>query len=559
MTEELRDIILGPKTKKRFTLATAFTWALVLILLLFILLSSLAYNRLLGFESIMSQVADAKLPKVVLAGRLLGQANKLDGLARMLSRSTSKASRRIAEQAIANQIAEIRALSSEQINDDYLDIQLNVIRVELAEFSSLIDRKTLVEVRLQQQQKTLSKLYDEALTLSLLNNKPDSTNADIRAWQLNFTQLLAHTKQALSQIRLQTVRQTFQTLELNLVQMQEKASSGTGIDYPRSVYFNGQLRALFDSEDGLLSLKIQQLRLAGRVIGRENFIHILINDYASLVEFSANEIEQAVLLQTKQTSLNMKKQTKWLGLIFLLAIIIVAIVVLLIQNRVVRRLVALNSIVQDKQKGEQNTLEIKGNDEISDIAHTFIEFANTIEEQRKALEHLSLSDSLTGIPNRRALDEKLLDEIQLSLRHHWPVSLLLIDVDYFKLYNDHYGHSVGDKCLQDIANTLSLVMNRTSDFVARFGGEEFVCILPDTHEQGAQKIAQKIINALADLNVAHAYSQASTHVTVSIGIATSIADKLRSPDDLIKDADIALYQAKDKGRNTYLSYGKNQA
>lgn len=554
MTDEVSNIIPRPETKKRFTLATAFTSALVLILMLFILLSSLAYYRLMDFETAISDVSDIELPKVVLSGRLFGQAGKLAASAETLSRASSKASRRIVEQDIVRQLTEIRALSSKLKSDEYLGIQLDVIRVELAEFSSLIDKKILAEEQLENLRKTLYQLYDGALEVAPQHSSTDPINADIHAWQLKFSQLVASIGNALSQDRLQAVRQMFQTLEPKLAQVQKQTASGTAKNYPRSAYFTDQLLTLFDSENGLLTLKVQQLRLAGKVLGRANFLHILISDYARLLEFSANEIDQAVLVKTKQTSLRIKKQTRLLRLIFLLTIIIIAIVVLFIQRRVMRRLVTLNLLVQDKLKGVQNKREIKGNDEISDIAHTFTVFAHTIEEQRKTLEHLSLSDSLTGIANRRAFDKKLLNEIQLSVRHQWPVSLLLIDVDFFKRYNDHYGHSSGDKCLQDIAKTISQAMKRKSDFVARFGGEEFVCVLPDTPDQGARDIAQNIMNSLTDLNVPHAYSQASSRVTVSIGIATSSADNLLSPDAFIKDADSALYQAKSKGRSTYVSY-----
>ncbi|MFT4993964.1 MAG: diguanylate cyclase (GGDEF)-like protein [Paraglaciecola sp.] len=561
MTEKMNELIFlsQPKTKQRFTLTRTFTSALVLILLLFVLLSSVAYYRILGFESVMSNVADVDLPRVVLSGRLFGHANKLAASAEMLSKASSKASRRIAKQDIAKQIATIRALSLKHQGDKYLGIQLDIISTELADFSRLIDNEILVGTRLDKLRQTLYQLHSDALTLSPLKNETDADDLDIRAWQLNFTRLVTHIDKALSQDRLQNVRQMFNTVERKLMPMQEPPFRGIGENIPKTSYFNQQLLSLLESEDGLLSLKVQQLRLAGRVIGRANFLHILINDYARLLEFSANEIDQAVMIQNQQTALSVKSLTRWLGVIFLFAIIVVAIIVILIQKKVVQRLVTLNLLVQDKLKGVQENPEIKGNDEISDMARTFIALARTIEKQRKKLEHLSLSDSLTGVANRRAFDEKLLYESQLSLRHQWPISLLLIDVDLFRLYNDHYGHSSGDKCLQGVAKTLSQVVKRNNDYVARFGGEEFVCILPDTPNEGARSIAQNIMDALADLNLPHAHNQASTRVTVSIGIATSITDKLRSPDELINNAGSALSQAKANGRNTYQSYSENPA
>lgn len=169
------------------------------------------------------------------------------------------------------------------------------------------------------------------------------------------------------------------------------------------------------------------------------------------------------------------------------------------------------------------------------------------QQQTKLLEQLAHKDALTGIANRRSFDEHLQREWLISCRHQTKLSLLMIDVDYFKAYNDFYGHDEGDQCLQKIALALTEIL-RASDEVCRYGGEEFVLVLPDTPSEIAQKIAEKLCIGIAGLEIAHARSSISDHVTISIGVATLIADD-RSATTLVKLADVNLYKAKHAGRN----------
>ena len=134
------------------------------------------------------------------------------------------------------------------------------------------------------------------------------------------------------------------------------------------------------------------------------------------------------------------------------------------------------------------------------------------------------------------------------------MSLILLDVDYFKNYNDCYGHPEGDICLTSIAQCVKNVVQRPADLVARYGGEEFVVILPDTDERGAMIVAQRINLAVTELAIAHQASQIADHVTVSIGIATQIPQSGKSVKNLITQADVALYQAKDQGRNQSVNF-----
>ena len=169
------------------------------------------------------------------------------------------------------------------------------------------------------------------------------------------------------------------------------------------------------------------------------------------------------------------------------------------------------------------------------------------KEAQLALERLAACDGLTGLANRRIFDETLEAEWRRAQRAQYPVSLLMIDVDHFKRYNDAFGHQHGDECLRKVASALTDVTVRTCDLVARYGGEEFVVILPATDKKGALVVAERIRAAVEEIQMPHA-GEGDEVVTVSIGVATSNS-VIDSPITLVASADDALYCAKDAGRN----------
>ncbi len=172
-----------------------------------------------------------------------------------------------------------------------------------------------------------------------------------------------------------------------------------------------------------------------------------------------------------------------------------------------------------------------------------------IVHQYKLLDKLAHIDGLTEISNRRRFEEIFEKEWGRSYRNRTPLSLGMVDVDFFKQYNDNYGHAMGDLALQKIAKTLSAVVTRSADFVGRYGGEEFVIVLPETGGDGARTVAEQVLQKVANLNIPHLYSQAADHVTVSIGIATDLMEVNTSPEMLLETADRNLYRAKNSGRN----------
>ncbi|HUH57799.1 MAG TPA: diguanylate cyclase, partial [Pseudomonadales bacterium] len=180
-----------------------------------------------------------------------------------------------------------------------------------------------------------------------------------------------------------------------------------------------------------------------------------------------------------------------------------------------------------------------------------------LEKVNEQLEMMSITDSLTNIRNRRYFDRTLKLEMARAIRQKQSISVLIIDIDYFKGVNDSYGHQAGDEVLKGIANSLSKTINRSTDLLARFGGEEFVVILPDTTPEGAVHVADCILKEIAQLRFDEI--SAGLKITASIGIYGDVPTHGSSHDTWVCNADDALYYAKNNGRNQVVSFAQISA
>ena len=172
-----------------------------------------------------------------------------------------------------------------------------------------------------------------------------------------------------------------------------------------------------------------------------------------------------------------------------------------------------------------------------------------LEAANEKLQHLSTTDALTGLMNRRRFDEIFKEEWQRAVRDQHPLTLLMIDIDHFKMYNDTYGHLQGDTALRRVAKTLLAAVRRPTDRVMRYGGEEFILILPDTDAVGGQQVAETLRLAVQAMALEHKSSPVAPTLTISAGVATAIPQARQSMVGLIAAADNALYEAKEQGRN----------
>jgi len=182
--------------------------------------------------------------------------------------------------------------------------------------------------------------------------------------------------------------------------------------------------------------------------------------------------------------------------------------------------------------------------------HALREMQRQLEESNRKLQRLTSLDGLTGIANRRHFNEELDKEWKRAKREGMTLSLILIDIDHFKPFNDNYGHLAGDDCLRRVATALSDAIVRPADLMARYGGEEFAAILPDTDTEGAVVVAENLRKAINHLEIRHEYAGSGDTVSISLGIA-QYSKGMEKPEDLIELADKGLYEAKESGRDQY--------
>ncbi|MBX9935601.1 MAG: diguanylate cyclase, partial [Burkholderiaceae bacterium] len=241
----------------------------------------------------------------------------------------------------------------------------------------------------------------------------------------------------------------------------------------------------------------------------------------------------------------------------------------ILQNQVTRplqRLMRATRAVGATAELEKYDLPVQSEDEIGELARDFTRMSERIYEAHERLESmvqqrtlaleeanqklaaLSITDSLTGLANRRHFDKVLGEEWGRATRSGSYIMLAMLDVDWFKKYNDHYGHQAGDECLRCVAHSIQAHASRVGDLVARYGGEEFVLIVTSTNPDGAQALVQSICQAVQALQLPHLLSPFGV-VTVSIGMAATVPRPSDQPTDLLQQADAALYRAKEAGRN----------
>ncbi|MRR14415.1 diguanylate cyclase, partial [archaeon] len=204
--------------------------------------------------------------------------------------------------------------------------------------------------------------------------------------------------------------------------------------------------------------------------------------------------------------------------------------------------------------GEMNTIMETINDQLIEDITKRQEIENKLHDANRELHRLAVMDGLTQLSNRRRFDEFLNLEWKRGMRDSHPLSLIIFDVDFFKLYNDTYGHQAGDECLRSIAGVIGASVKRVSDIAARYGGEEFAVILPGTDIRGAENLAESIREKVLSLAIPHEKSSVARCVTISAGVACVVASRDKPRDMLIRFADSALYDAKANGRNMTVSH-----
>ncbi|MGE6607832.1 GGDEF domain-containing protein [Halomonas sp. NPDC076908] len=245
------------------------------------------------------------------------------------------------------------------------------------------------------------------------------------------------------------------------------------------------------------------------------------------------------------------------GLSILQAFILSIVVITFFHFFITRPLLKVHAAIigtDPTQPGKWPKPRLRGhqNDELGHLVDSLDHLLNAFQqglEQRDQLHHLSNIDGLTGVPNRRLFDQFYKQQWHIAQHTQKPLSVIFIDIDNFKEFNDHYGHAMGDDTLRAVANILHHCIDPSQDLLARYGGEEFVCVLPNQDHDEAVSIANGLREAVLSLAIPHAFSSTHSDLTISMGVSSMSPGQSISPETLIERADQQLYQAKKQGRN----------
>ncbi len=520
---------------KKNTSILYFTYLQIAILALFIFVTAFTLSRLSDVQKTLSYLTVDTVPTVINGAKVSQEVEHLVFLTMSLSNATSQPTRRIITQQLDDVFKKLSATARyQEIDTSFLSTQLVVLAKELEELESLVDRRLKIEESLEQ---NITDFFAYAHELHLLSTK-DSEKSQVTEILL----LAVHIEQQhrIHQLRdtEQQLKTAFETLErLNLDQdIKERFST---------------LYTMLIGNTGIINQKIEALRVKGRTIGRGNFVKNLVNDMANNLNLNARSTYRQLQRDAQVTEARISDQTRIALIAGAVTVLLTLCMIYVLHRRIVYRLIRLNNQIDKATNTNIEPIDVEGSDEITKLANTFSVYLRRVKEQEVELVNMSLTDPLTGIPNRRAYDQKIRAEIASASRQNWPMSLLLIDIDFFKKYNDYYGHSEGDTCLISVANSLINNVKRETDLCARYGGEEFVFVLSNTNSEGAKIKAERIRNAIQSLRIEHKENAPYDVVTISIGVATYAfsQEKVKSLDGLIDNADQALYKAKAMGRN----------
>ncbi|WP_100186418.1 GGDEF domain-containing protein [Marinomonas sp. BSi20584] len=531
---------------RRLSLVKQLGILLVIGLLLFVSVGYVLQTRLEQTQSILNDLTLNTIPAMNNATRSALKSGELLSALESLTSATTPAERRIAELEVTEKLKALEKETSKITDNQTVIMLLKTTQEETEHLNVLIDQKLDLAYKIKVNLKKIWDLKIEADQINPPTNILPLEQTYFMQWQIALLQTLSFAYKIENTERLSDLQEIHRLLELNLQNM-DVVSTNLAAPLKKQVeQINTDLRCILSDPENLAEQQANYLRIIGRTRGREHFIHNMISDYSnitnqqSLVEYNNLNGKIASLTQ------GMTTQKIWFicGFILLSTMIIAT---LGLYSYAVKRLRTLTQKINLMTKGSHNLPSNR--DEIDELFQAFDEFSNTINTQTRRLESLSLTDSLTNIANRRAFDQRLLVELSSDKSSRYDLSILLIDVDYFKQYNDTYGHISGDEALQKIASSLESIINKETDLLARYGGEEFVVILPNKSAKQAEEIAQQMKQVIELINIEHKTSKIADVITVSIGIVTRVKNGKTDTDTLMKNADIALYHSKAQGRN----------
>ena len=532
---------------KQLSLIKKLAILLLMAVVLFIGVGTLLQTRLEQTQLILNDLTFNTIPAMTNANQSAIKSSELFSALELLTSSNTPVERRIAELEVNKKLNETQEQAN-RVNYSQNEFRLlKTIQEEMNNLNLLIDTKLDIADQITKKQKGLSELQYQADSVYKENTGQTPLETTQKAkWKIAFLELITLAYRVEDTDRLDELKEIKHTIELKLSHLESIVEETLPTLEKQVSPLNTAISELLMSDQGLLNLQANHLKMIGRTRGREYFIRNLISDYSNVAnQFSLNKNKY---LKDKILALSngvYTQETWFIGGFILLAVMICTILAL--YTHAIKRLRILTRKIRNMTT--EPILTHSSKDEIDELFHAFDQFSDTINTQNQRLETLSLTDSLTNIANRRAFDRRLFYELSNDRTLQIDLSVVLIDVDFFKQYNDTYGHASGDEALQKIAMMLSHTIQNSTNLIARYGGEEFVAILPNKTAKESNLVAQNIMQAIRLANIKHRMSEISDRITISIGIATRTKGEASDIDTLMKKADMALYYSKKQGRN----------
>ncbi|MDM7860464.1 GGDEF domain-containing protein [Alteromonas sp. ASW11-36] len=505
-------------------------------ILLFAIMSSFSYIQLKETEATYERISSEVLPTLASSGLLHSQISALAFLVSNFAQSSSLPEVRINESQVLEKLSEIERLLAD---NNPLHSDLETIKSEFAALT-VSTRETFQHSR---QESQLIEQVNQLRANSVIDTSMTEDNLQaIYSLEAAISQLSSAEKLIDLRRYERAIKSNFNML-LGSPQIPQNTNQ-----------YLTELQSLVVGNKGLSRVKALQLRGRARAAGQSNFLRRFILDIAKGAEFSSYQFAEQQSALASEFARDAARKHSYTLMVYAATFAIGLALILFIKSRVVSRIIGLNNYLNSSKTDNTGHYGEKSNDEIGALARTIAEQFEVIDKQKVELTKLSFVDSLTKVGNRRAFNEHIEQIIPISKRNKISVSVLLIDVDCFKQFNDTYGHMKGDECLYKVAQVIEQNARRGTDFVARYGGEEFVCTILGHTEAQAYEFAEKLCDDIRALAIPHSESVAADVVTVSIGLHTETDVNENSIERLIQRADTALYRAKTQGRNQVCKY-----
>ncbi len=520
-------------TDKKFdknSLLTQFLFLFISVFLLFFSLMTFSYLKFIEHKEFIYTILNSSIPQVIRLSSVHTNIRELSFLTDKMIDAKNNALVKIYYRKVLNNIEFIEN-SDIKFDKEYLQN----IKKELKTISKLVKKDVVYNNQIDKKIKDLDRLYE--ILVEHFSRRHDNYEITKEIRNMQSSLILDDYFQP----------DDFATLKTKMEKQYTRIRKH--IKHSQAQHPAIDIQKILFGKDNILDLYIDKYENKNQIKRDWAFLRTLMNNFSNEIRYASVKKNQVLVESVDESLASVEMQTNMILVFHMACLAYLIFIAFYFRNKIIRRLMKLSRFIDSRSMKDGKLLFDNGKDEISYITQSFNMYAGK-------LERLTVTDSLTGLANKRLFETKFQNELLRVKSKDDYGSCLMIDIDNFKLYNDHYGHLEGDECLKLVAKALSSVIKRDADLLARYGGEEFICILSNTDTEGSKIVANLLIRAVNTLKIPHKFSECSEYITISIGIQTFYPKDCEKPESIIDKADKALYEAKKIGKNTFVHYAQ---